>query len=69
MGYADLTDDPQGTAAWLNLLAQAEAASVETRVRLAQPDLDEDEVRAEVARIREDRGTMVPDPLPGLEVS
>ena len=38
----------------LQLLAAAEAASTETKVRLAHPDWDDDQVRAEVRQIRED---------------
>jgi hypothetical protein len=68
VGWQELADDPQGTATWVNTLAQAQAASIETRVRLAQPGLDDDQVRAEVDRIKADTGVGLPDPTPGLEL-
>lgn len=61
-----LPDDPQATAQTITMLAQAEAVSIETRVRMAQPDLDEGEVAAEVERIRADQGTVVADPTGGF---
>jgi A118 family predicted phage portal protein len=45
-------------AAW----AQAEAASIEIRVRTIHPDWDDTEVNDEVARIKEERGAALPDP-------
>lgn len=68
IGWQELADDPQGTAQWVNTLAAARAASIETRVRLAQPGLDDDQVAQEVARIKEEDGLGLPDPLgdPGL---
>lgn len=68
VGWAELADDPVGTASWVSTLVTAGAASTETAVRLAQPQLDDDQIAAEVARIREDRGMMLPDPVPGLEI-
>jgi A118 family predicted phage portal protein len=49
-------------------LRNAEAASVETRVRLVQPDLDDDAVAAEVARIVAETGTgdLLPAPDAGF---
>ncbi|MGW8374275.1 phage portal protein [Streptomyces sp. ODS28] len=59
-----VSEDPQTTAQTLSLLTQAEAASIDTRVRILHPDWDDDQVQAEVERIREDFGTGVPaDPL------
>jgi hypothetical protein len=46
-----VTPDPAETARTIALLASADAASVETRVRMAQPDLDAAAVEAEVERI------------------
>jgi hypothetical protein len=66
VGWQELADDPTGTAAWVNTLATAQAASIETRVRLAQPGLDEDQVAQEVARIKNEAGMGLPDPAPGL---
>ncbi|SNR32983.1 hypothetical protein [Blastococcus mobilis] len=68
IGWQELADDPQGTAQWVNTLAAARAASIETRVRLAQPGLDDDQVAQEVARIKEEDGMGLPDPVPGLEI-
>lgn len=68
VGWAELADDPQGTAQWVNLLATARAASIETRVRLAQPQLDDDQIADEVARIKAEDGLGLPDPAPGLEL-
>lgn len=61
-----LPDDPAQIAQTIMLLAQAEAASIETRVRMAQPDLDEAELEAEVQRIRDEQGVVVPDPTGGF---
>lgn len=68
IGWAELADDPQGTAQWVNTLATARAASIETRVRLAQPGLDDDQIAQEVARIKAEDGMGLPDPTPGLEI-
>ena len=68
IGWQELADDPQGTATWVSTLSQAQAASIETRVRLAQPQLDDDQVAAEVARIKAESGVGLPDPTPGLEL-
>jgi hypothetical protein len=68
IGWQELADDPQGTANWVNTLATARAASIETRVRLAQPQLDDDQVAAEVQRIKSEEGLGLPDPTPGLQV-
>lgn len=59
------TTDPMVTAQFVNMLRQAEAASIDTAVRLAQPDLDAEQVAAEVARIRADNGSTVGDPFAG----
>ncbi|MFI0711706.1 phage capsid protein [Streptomyces inhibens] len=58
-------EDPQTTAQTLALLAQAEAASTDTKVRILHPDWSDEQVQAEVARIREEAGTAVPDPITG----
>lgn len=43
-------------------LAAAQAASIETRVKIMQPDLDEAAVAQEAARIMAEQGMAVPDP-------
>ncbi|MFF4701258.1 phage capsid protein [Streptomyces chattanoogensis] len=58
-----VSEDPQTTAQTLALLAQAEAASTDTKVRTLHPDWDDARVQAEVDRIREETGTAVPDPM------
>jgi hypothetical protein len=68
VSWQELADDPTGTAQWVNTLATARAASIETRVRLAQPQLDDDQVAAEVQRIKSEEGLGLPDPTPGLQV-
>jgi hypothetical protein len=68
IGWQELADDPVGTASWINQLSQARAASIETRVRLAQPQLDDDQIAQEVERIKAEDGLGLPDPTPGLEI-
>ncbi|NLU67898.1 phage capsid protein [Streptomyces sp. HNM0574] len=59
-----VSEYPQPAAQTLSLLTQDEAASIDTRVRILRPDRDDDQVQAEVRRIREDFDTGVPaDPL------
>ncbi|MFM9368080.1 phage portal protein [Streptomyces sp. Da 82-17] len=60
-----VSEDPQTTAQTLALIAQAEAASTDTRVRVLHPDWSDEQVQAEVDRIREENGTAVPDPITG----
>lgn len=66
LNFAEAAPDPKVTAETIELLRRAQAVSLETRVRMAQPHLDEDELVAEVARIREDEGLNVTDPTGGL---
>lgn len=68
VGWQDMTADPIGTAAWIETMARAQAISIETRVRLGQPDLDGVQVAEEVARIKTEQGVGLPDPAPGLEL-
>lgn len=64
--FAELAqEDPYRQAETLNLLAQARAASIETRVRLARPEWSQEEVDAEVAKIKADEG-VVDDPTGGF---
>lgn len=60
--------DPKGLAETLDLLARAEAASIDARVRMLHPDWDDTQVAAEVARIRDENGSSVdPDTFTGLD--
>lgn len=61
-----VVEDPKVTAETIELLNRAEAISIETRVRMAQPELGPEEVAAEVARIRAETGQMVDDPTGGV---
>ncbi|MEY8039985.1 hypothetical protein [Saccharopolyspora cebuensis] len=54
--------DPQTLAATAEMLHRAETASTETRVRMVHPDCDDDQVDAEVDRIRDESGVVDPDP-------
>ena len=58
-------EDPHRLAETLTLLKGAQAASIETRVRMAQPDLDQDAVAAEVGRIMAEEA-IVADPTGGF---
>lgn len=58
-------DDSMAIAETVNMLNLARAASIETRVRMAQPDLEATEVAAEVERIKAEEG-IVDDPTGGL---
>ncbi|QKW08051.1 phage portal protein [Streptomyces sp. NA04227] len=60
-----VSEDPQNVAQTLALLAQAEAASTDTKVRALHPDWSDEQVLAEVDRIRADTGSVVPDPIIG----
>jgi len=58
-----VSEDVEALARTATLLRQAEAASTETLVRLVHPDWDEEQIRAEVQRIMDDRPEPVPDPF------
>lgn len=63
INWADsITDDPRETAQTIQLLDMARAASVRTRVKMAQPHLEGGELDAEVARVLAESGSAVPDP-------
>jgi hypothetical protein len=57
-----ISEDPQTMATTANLLAMAEAASIETRVRLVNPDWDDDDVATEVLRIKDEKTVTLSDP-------
>ncbi|MGW1770649.1 phage portal protein [Streptomyces sp. NPDC002104] len=58
-----VAEDPGSTAQTLSLLAQAQAVSTDTKVRLLHPDWDDTAVAEEVARIHEETGQAAPDPV------
>jgi hypothetical protein len=62
------TDEPLQRAQTISLLRTAQAISAETAIRLAQPDLDDDQVREELARVMGDEpvddGDATDDTLP-----
>ncbi len=58
-----VAEDPGSTAQTLSLLAQAQAVSTDTKVRVLHPDWDDTAVAEEVARIHEETGQAVPDPV------
>lgn len=55
-------EDPEKLARTLTLLDTAAAISLEQKVRRASPDWEDEQVLAEVAAIRAERGTLAPDP-------
>lgn len=59
----DSTPNVLDTAQAVSAFRAAQAMSIETGVRLAQPDLDEEGVRAEVARIAEETAAAAPAPV------
>lgn len=65
--WPDLDDTSIGDVATsVELIRRAEAASIETRVRLLHPSWDQTEIQAEVRRIQAETGTGVDDPTGGL---
>ena len=62
--FADsVQEDVLTLANTVNVLNQAVSASIETRVRMLHPEWDEDQVKAEVALIREDQSAAMPAPF------
>jgi hypothetical protein len=59
-------DNPETVARTLQLLAAAEAASTETKVRMLHPDWDDGEVGEEVQKIRDDVSAGQPPPMDTL---
>ncbi|MFE2353463.1 phage portal protein [Streptomyces parvulus] len=56
-------EDPLQLANTVDVLRRAQAASTDTLVRMAHPGWDDTQVKAEVARIQQEAGTAVPDPM------
>lgn len=57
-----VSEDPKTTAETVELLARAQAASTETKVRIVHPDWEDDEIKAEAERILKETGQLVNDP-------
>jgi A118 family predicted phage portal protein len=64
--FAEPSPDPRRVAETVDYLRRAQAASTETLVRMTQPDLEGDELKAEVQRILDENAMAVPDPTGGL---
>ncbi|MER7464058.1 phage portal protein [Streptomyces sp. NPDC097981] len=58
-----VSEDPTALGQTLSLYQQAQAVSVDTKVRMIHPEWDEDAVQAEVGRILTETGQAVPDPM------
>ncbi|MFG3085118.1 phage portal protein [Streptomyces parvulus] len=56
-------EDPLQLANTVDVLRRAQAASTDTLVRMAHPEWDDTQVQTEVARIQQEAGTAVPDPM------
>ncbi|WP_345485996.1 hypothetical protein, partial [Planotetraspora phitsanulokensis] len=54
--------DPEALSRTLDMLNRAQAASLDTKIRMLHPDWDEDQVQAEKERLRDELGLNVPDP-------
>lgn len=71
--FVDTTQaDAESLARTTDMLFRAQSASVETRVRIAHPDWDEPEIKAEAAAVLAEFSTSVPDPggfRPGVDES
>jgi hypothetical protein len=63
----EIQDSVQGDlaqlAASVELINRAQAASLDTKIRMLHPDWEQDQVAAEVQRITEEQGLSVPDPI------
>jgi len=57
-----VSEDPKTTAETIELLARAQAASTETKVKILHPDWEDEDVKAETDRILKETGQMVNDP-------
>lgn len=58
-----IVPDMREVAESVEMINRAQAASIETRVRMVHPDWGEDEVQAEVERIQAETGRFVEDPF------
>lgn len=67
MEFAPMEADPLQVATTLQLFRSAQAMSVQTAVQQAQPELEGEELAAEVKRILDEQQVTVPDPTGGLD--
>lgn len=67
LDFAPVETDEQKVATTVSLLRAARAISVQTAVQMAQPELEGDELAAEVERILAEDQVGVPDPTGGLD--
>lgn len=58
-----IQNDSMNVASAVELLARAQAVSIETKVRMVNPDWSEDMVLTEVERIKEENGLAMPSPM------
>lgn len=65
VSFAEPAEPVSRLASTLNMLAQARSASIETRVRMLNPEWENDRVAAEVAAIKAEEG-VVDDPTGGF---
>ncbi|GAB2731762.1 phage portal protein [Streptomyces bullii] len=56
-------EDPLQLATTVEMLTRAQAASVDTKVRMVHPEWDDPMVQQEVDRILQEQGMAVPDPM------
>ncbi|NUR25511.1 MAG: phage portal protein [Catenulispora sp.] len=56
-------EDPLQLATTVEMLTRAQAASVDTKVRMVNPEWDDKMVQAEVGRILDEQGMRLPDPM------
>ncbi|MFK0069746.1 phage capsid protein [Streptomyces sp. NPDC091046] len=61
--FQPVAESPLSKATTIEMLNRAQAVSTETKVRMRSPELDADEVTAEVARILDETGQAAPDPV------
>jgi len=55
--------DPREDSEIIRSLSEAQAISLETKVKMVHPEWDDQEVQKEVDRIQEEQGLQVPEPL------
>jgi len=58
-----LANDPAQIAQSVELLNRAQAASIDTKVRMLHPDWSEQQIEAEVLTIKQEQGLIIEDPI------